>query len=302
MNKKINSLIRVFKNPLLLIQHIGSTGILNWVPDRIYLKIIFFARLKIPLNLEKPTTFNEKLQWLKINDRKPEYTTYVDKYEVRKFIADTIGEQYLIPMLALYNTVDDIDFDLLPAQFVLKCTHGSSSNIICFDKTKLNVRETKRKLKKWLKKNWYNFGREWPYKDITPRILCEQFLSEINNTPNDYKVLCFSGKAMIIELHSDRFGNHTQDFYDMQWNKLDISQDVPNSEILHEKPKIFDEMIELSEILASNTYHVRIDWYIVDNKLFFGEITFFDGSGFTAFEKKESDLYLGNLIDLKIKK
>lgn len=298
----MKSLIMYLRSPVKIINPLGARGYLNWMSDEMYLKFVFKGFLNKKLNLENPRSFSEKLQWLKLHDRKPEYSNYADKYEVRKHIAETIGEKYLIPLLGIYDCVDEIDWKSLPNKFVLKCTHGSTSNIICTDKEKLDIEASKIKLKKWMKKNWYWYGREWPYKYIKPRIICEKFISDKDTTPDDYKVLCFDGKAKLIEVHMDRFENHKQDFYDEKWNKKLISQGNTISDIVYPKPIELEKMIELSEKLAADMIHVRIDWFIAYNKLYFGEITFYDGSGFMPFVREEYDYLLGSWIHLPIDK
>lgn len=298
---KLKTILILMKNPRKMIRILGDKKVLNWIPDRSYLKLVYRGETGKKLNINNPQTFNEKLQWLKLYNRKHEYSIYVDKYEVRKHITKTIGEKYLIPLIGVYKSEDEIPWSKLPNQFVLKCTHGSGSNIICLDKNKLDIGEAKKKLRKWMKKSWYWFGREWPYKNVKPRIVCEEFISDINNTPDDYKVLCFNGKAKLIEVHIDRYGAHKQDFYDIQWNKTKISQGDTNSNFVYDKPVQLEEMIHLSEQLATNMEHVRIDWFVVKNTLYFGEITFFDGSGFTTFDNEEDDYLLGSWIKLPIK-
>lgn len=300
--KIIEKVKMLINSPRIIIRILGNHGCLNFIPDKIYLRLVYWSATGKKLNISEPITYNEKLQWLKLNDRKPEYNIYVDKYAVRSYIAETIGEKYLIPLIGLYNSVDEIDWDTLPNQFVLKCTHGSGSNIICSDKDKLDIEASKIKLNRWMKKNWFWFGREWPYKDVKPRIICEEFISDNDKQPPmDYKILCFNGKAKLIEVHIDRFGKHKQDFYSIDWEKTKISQNMSTSDILLSRPVVLEDMIELSEILAQNTNHVRIDWYLVKNRLFFGEVTFFDGSGFCPFDSENDDLILGNLIDLEAK-
>lgn len=296
----LKKMIKFIKNPKLALIYIMNFKIFRIIPDKYYLKIKFRLIMNKKLNLVNPKSFNEKLQWLKLYDRKPEYRIYVDKYAVRSYIAKTIGDEYLIPLLGLYNSVEEINWDSLPNKFVLKCTHGSGSNIICFDKNKLDIEEAKKKLIKWMNKNWFWFGREWPYKNVKPRIVCEEFISDKNTTPDDYKVLCFNGNAKLIEVHIDRYGSHRQDFYDMQWNKTKISQGSTTSNFVNEKPQQFEEMIQLSEKLAANMVHVRIDWFVVYDKLYFGEITFFDGAGFETFDNIEDDYLLGSWINLPI--
>ena len=299
-NRKIRSrLSKVLSNPFSIVKRVGKKGFLNWIPDALYLKIIYRAETGKRLDLKHPKTYNEKLQWIKLHDRKPEYPSYVDKYEVRRHIADRIGEDYLIPLIGLYESVEDIPWEELPNSFVLKCTHGSGSNIICPDKRDLDIENAKKKLRKWMNHSWYWFGREWPYKHIKPRIICEEYISDKDITPDDYKVLCFNGKAKLIEVHIDRYGDHRQDYYDTEWGKTEIEQvGLPNSDMLIKKPENLEKMLVLSENLSKSIAHVRIDWYVINERLYFGEITFFDGSGFTPFQREKDDLLLGSWINL----
>lgn len=299
---KFRTGIELLKDPRRLVKILGDKQFFNWLPDEQYLGLVFWAETGTKLDLDNPKTFNEKLQWIKIHDRKPEYSTYVDKYAVREYIEKTIGEKYLIPLIGVYGSAEEIPWDKLPKQFVLKCTHGSASNIICKDKHKLDIEESKRRLTRWMNKNWFWFGREWPYKNVEPRIICEEYISNSDTVPNDLKVMCFNGEARLIELHIDRFSSrHTQDFYDVNWRRTQISQGgsfATQSPVLVPKPACFDEMLRLSNFLARDKYHVRIDWYEVNGRLYFGEITFFDGSGFALFDNPEDDLMLGSWIDL----
>lgn len=294
----MNRIKMIINNPRTIYLYLASKGLLKWMDDSNYLKLIFKVRMGYKLNLEHPETFSEKLQWIKINKRESSWTKMVDKYEVREYIAQSIGEKYLIPLLGVYDSFDKIEFDKLPEKFVLKCTHDSGGLIICKDKNKFDKNYAKKKIDKCLKKNYFYWGREWPYKNVKPRIVCEEFISDSKDSPDDYKVLCFNGKAKLIELHRGRFDKHTQDFYDIKWNKTSISQDGITSDIIYEKPKELDEMIRLSEKLAQGIPHVRIDWYIVNGKLYFGEITFFDGSGLDPFDNLEDDYLLGSWINL----
>ena len=276
-------------------------GVFNFLPDEPFLKLRFRLEVKRKLDLKNPKTFNEKLQWLKLHDRNPEYTKMVDKYEVRKYISEKIGEEYLIPLLGVWDSFDEIDFDALPEQFVLKCNHDSGGLVICKDKSKLDIKLARKKINKSLKRNFFKFTREWPYKNVKPRIIAEKYMVDESGTElKDYKFLCFGGKAKFVEYHTGRFaGKHTQDFYDMEWNKTTISQKGTMSDSLVEKPILFEKMIEVTNILAEGIRHVRIDWYSINGKLYFGEITFFDSSGLCPFDNENDDLYLGSLIDLK---
>lgn len=273
----------------------------DWMPDSWYLRMKYKQCMGYALNLSNPKTFNEKLQWLKLHDRKPEYTMMVDKYAVRKYIADTIGEEYLIPLLGVWDNPDDIDFDALPNQFVLKCNHNSGLGMcICKDKAKLDIAKVKAELRKGLKQDYYLTCREWPYKNVKRRIIAEKYMSDEGNEElSDYKVLCFNGEPKLIEVHKGRFyGNHTADNYDEFWNKTDIEQyDLPKSDKIMPKPVFLEEMLHLSKLLSKNLIHVRVDWYFTNNRLYFGELTFFDGSGYNLF-CGDADGLLGSWIKL----
>lgn len=274
-------------------------GIANLLDDKTYVKMAFKANMGKKLNLKDPKTFNEKLQWIKLYDRKPEYTTYVDKYKVREYIAEKLGEEYLIPLLGVWDNPDDIDFDALPDRFVLKCNHNSGLGMcICKDKSKLDIDKVKKELKKGLKQNYYLHGREWPYKNVPRKIIAEKYMEDESGELKDYKVMCFNGKAKLIQIHRGRFNNHTQDFYDDEWNLKPITQGIPNSNTAMEKPAFLEKMLELSEVLSTNIPHVRVDWYYVENSLYFGEMTFFDGSGYYPFEPEDWDYTLGSWIKL----
>ncbi len=280
----------------------ANNGKYNNIPDEDYLRRKFFAVMKQPLNLEDPRTFNEKLQWLKLYNRKPEYTMMVDKYKVREYIKQKIGEEYLIPLLGVWDDPDEIEFDALPNQFVLKCNHNSGLGMcICKDKSSLDIPKVKAELRKGLKQNYYLTGREWPYKDVPRKIICEQYMQDDSGTGElaDYKVLCFNGEPRLVEIHHGRFdGVHTQDFYDLEWNKTDIEQPgYPLSDKVMDKPVFGDEMYGLTRILAKDIPHVRIDWYYSEGHLYFGEMTFFDGSGFSPFYG-DADMKLGSWFQL----
>ena len=294
--------LSIFKRAILSLRY---RGLLNWMPDKAYLKLMFRVRTGKKLNLKNPTTFNEKLQWIKLYDRNPEYCNMVDKHEVKKYVAEIIGRQYIIPTLGVWNKFDDIDFDLLPNQFVLKCTHDSGGLVICRDKSKLDLEAACAKIKKSLATNYYLHGREWPYKSLNPRIIAEKYMVDDSGTElRDYKVMCFNGKPRLIQYHMGRYKYHTQDFYDTEWNKLEISQGCPLSEEELDKPIFLEEMLELSEKLSVGIPHVRIDWYYVQGQLYFGEITFFDASGFDEFEPEKWNKIIGGWCTLpqKIKR
>ena len=278
----------------------NKLGFYNNVSDEEYLKKLFKYRMGRELNLNNPTTFNEKLQWLKLYNRNSLYTTMVDKYAVKKYVAGKIGEKYVIPTLGVWDNVEDIDFEKLPEQFVLKCTHDSGGIVICKDKSLLDYNKAKKELKNSLKTNFFLKWREWPYKDVKRRIIAEKFMEDDNaNELVDYKVLCFHGEPKIIEVHKGRFkGHHTQDVYDTDWKKTDITQyNLPMTDEVLSKPVFLEEMLSLSKLLSKDIIHIRVDWYFVKGQLYFGELTFFDGSGFNLFCGNADEL-LGSWIKL----
>ena len=281
--------------------YLGVKGVLNWIPDEIYLKINFRIQTNKKLNLENPITYNEKLQWLKLNDRNPIYTKLVDKYEVRKYITQSIGEEYLIPCLGIYNEFDEINFDLLPPKFVLKCTHDSGSVILCKDKKTFDTEKANRILTKKLKQNHYNGGREWPYKHITPRIICEEYIvDEYENDLKDYKIFCFNGKPKLIQVDYNRFTNHKRNLYTTNWEFIDASIQYPNDRNVNiEKPKSLEKMLNLATILSQSYPHVRVDFYNINEKIYFGELTFYHESGFAKYEPKELENLMGSWITLE---
>ncbi|MEH7086682.1 ATP-grasp fold amidoligase family protein [Neobacillus drentensis] len=305
LKKVFTRFLKGIANPQLILMFLAARGFLKWLPDKQYLKLMFIIRIKQKLNLNKPRTFNEKLQWLKLNDQRSEYTTYVDKFEVRKFIENTIGGQYLIPILGVYDNFDEIDFEALPDKFVLKCTHDSGGLVICTDKSNLNIKEAKDKLNKCLSRNYYYVHREYPYKNVKPRIICEKYMVDESDTDlKDYKFMCFNGKVKCSFVCLNRNSPHglNIDFYDLYWNIMPFERYYPKSGTTINKPINYDKMIELAEILSKDIPFVRIDFYEVDGKLYFGELTLYPGSGFEEFTPKSFDELLGSWINLPILK
>ena len=272
------------------------------LPDKLFLKWLFRLRMGYKLNLDNPQTFSEKLQWLKLYNRKPEYTQMVDKYEAKKYVANIIGEEYIIPTLGVWDSVDDIDFDALPEQFVLKCTHDSGGIIICPDKSQLNIAKAKKILRKGLKRNFYAVNREWPYKNVKPRIIAEKYMvDESGYELKDYKFFCFNGepKAMFIATDRGVQGEETKfDFFDMDFNHLPFTNGHPNATREIAKPLSFEQMKHIAATLSQGLPHARIDLYDVNGKVYFGEITFFHWSGTTPFNPKEWDYKFGEWIKL----
>jgi len=277
----------------------GIRGGFRFLSDPAYLKLLYRCSHGRSLNLDAPKTYNEKLQWLKLHDRKPEYTAMVDKAAVKRYVADRIGEEYIIPTLGVWDRFEEIDFDSLPDRFVLKCTHDSGGLVIVKDKAKLDKSAAKKKIERSLRRNYYWAGREWPYKDVKPRILAEAYLEDEGRQDlSDYKVMCFGGQPKLIQLHQGRFGAHTQDFYNENWEKQDIFRGVPASAEVLEKPVFLEEMLELSRKLSAGLPQLRVDWYFTNGRLYFGELTFFSASGMTPFVPEQWDETLGGWIEL----
>lgn len=272
------------------------------ISDEKYLKLRFKDRMGYKLNLKNPKTFSEKLQWLKLYDRKPEYTRMVDKYEAKKYVAERIGEGYIIPTLGVWDSFDEIDFDALPDQFVLKCTHDSGGLVICRDKSKLDIETARAKIERSLKRNYYWHGREWPYKDVKPRILAEQYMEDsVTRELRDYKFFCFNGEMKAMFIASERYNETTEtrfDFFDRQFCHLPFTNGHPNAEVLPAKPEKFEEMCVLAEKLAGDIPLLRVDFYDVDGKIYFGELTFSHWSGMMPFEPKQWDERFGDWIKL----
>lgn len=272
------------------------------LPDKLNLKITYWATMGKRLNLNNPKTFNEKLQWLKLYDRKSVYTTMVDKYESKKYVASIIGEEYIIPTLGVWSNADDIDFDKLPDRFVMKCTHDSGGIIICKDKSKLNIGETREIMRKGLKRRYYIYNREWPYKNVKPRIIAEKFMVDESGVElKDYKWFCFDGqpKALFIASGREVEGEEmTFDFFDPDFNHLPIMKGHPNSKRPIKKPMGFEKMKELAAILSEGIPHVRVDFYDINGHVYFGELTFFSNSGRGPFEPEIWDYKFGSWIKL----
>ncbi|MBP2068986.1 ATP-grasp fold amidoligase family protein [Anaerococcus nagyae] len=276
-----------------IVRRMGFLG--DSLDDRSYLKRLFKLKMGKRLDLSNPETFNAKLQWLKLYDRNPEYTTIVDKYKVREYISEKIGEEYLIPLIGEWDDPDNIDFDSLPNQFVLKCNHNSGKVYICKNKKDFDISKAKKELRKDLTVDYYLPGREWPYKNVPRKVICEEYLGD---NPKDYKFFCFNGKVHYVLVCSDRFNNLKETFFDRNWNVAPFKR--PNIEIDNKinKPINFEKMIELSEFLSKDIPFLRVDFYEVENKIYFGELTFFPASGFSGFEPNEWDYKLGDLIEI----
>lgn len=305
MKNFIKKVIKAVQKPKSILLYLtGTEFIARLFPDKIFLQMRYRIITGRKLNLDNPQTFNEKLQWLKLYNRKPEYTNMVDKYEVRSYISEKIGEEYLIPLLGVWDTPDKIDFDLLPDKFAIKCNHNSGKGtVICKDKTKLDIEKTKKGLKKGLKQKYFYHGREWPYKNVKPRIVAEKFIEEENVRTSDslvvYKVFCFNSIPKIIQvIQNDKRPNESIDYFDAEWNLLELKQNYPNSETHIEKNVLLEKMLELSHKLSEGTPFLRVDWYIPNDRLYFSEFTFYSDCGFAKFTPEDWDYKLGEMIKL----
>ncbi len=288
--------------PLLL----NKLGLLKNRNDEDYLRLMFRARMGKELNLEDPKTICEKIQWLKLYNRKPEYHRMVDKYTAKEFAAERVGAEHVIPAYGVWDRVEDIDFAALPEQFVLKCSHDSGGLVVCRDKSQLDVAAAKAKLKQRLEHRFYYHGREWPYKNVKPRILAEKYMEDTTSQElKDYKFFCFDGEPKFALVASGRFaeGGPWFDYFDMDWNHLPLRRPAtPQStgEII--PPENYGLMQELARKIAKDKPFVRADFYEVDGKVYFGEITFFPASGLSKFEPTEWEYKMGDWITLPQKR
>lgn len=296
------------------------------IPDKLYLKLLFRLKMRKSLNLRNPQTFNEKLQWLKLYDRNPKYSQMVDKFEAKKYVANIIGDEYIIPTIGVYENVEEIPWDSLPNQFVLKCTHDSGGVVICKDKKTLNIKEAKKKLSRGLKRSYFYQLREWPYKFASRRIIIENLLefetsngiSPEKNTLNnanqsrlgyengtqfdifDYKFFCFDGEPKFLKVDFDRFTEHHANYFDLEWNLLPFGEKMcppkESKELI--KPTNFEQMLKISRLLSQGHKFLRVDLYNISGHIYFGELTFFPASGLGSFEPTKWDLIIGGYLKL----
>lgn len=275
------------------------------IPDRPYLKLKYRWAFKKPLNLVHPVTYSEKLQWLKLYDRDPLYTELVDKYEVKKYVADKIGEEYIIPTYGVWTSAEAIDIASLPDQFVLKGTHDGGSVYLCKDKKSFDIDDARKKMAYALKKNYYWHGREWPYKNVQPRIIAEAYMEdEETEELRDYKFFCFDGVVKALFIASDRQKpvDTKFDFFDADGNHLGIIQGHPNAEVPPKLPVNFELMKKLASVLSKGFPQLRVDFYEVNGKVYFGELTFSHFDGMVPFIPEKWDEIFGNYIQLPKKK
>lgn len=272
------------------------------LPTRIFLKWQYYVKVGIKLNLENPVGLDEKIQWLKIHYKKEILKDLVDKYSVREYIKKTIGDKYLNELYGVYNNFEEIAPDKLPDQFVVKCTHGSGMILFCSDKENFDWKYAKKMFRKWMKINWYYYGREWAYKHIKPRIICEKSLLDRNgNPPMDYKFYCFHGEPKFIELVKRKENSENRNFYDMDWSKIQVHDGKPNIDGNISPPKNLNTMIDLAKKLSNEFVFVRVDLYSLnDSDIVFGELTFYPGRGLEPFQPKEYEIIFGKYLNLDL--
>ena len=295
------NLISLFSNPKNI-----AIGLLHHAPfikDDLYLRIKYRLEMGEKLNLKKPIKFQEKLQWLKLYNRQPEYTKLVDKYAVKEYVKDLIGEKHVIPTLGVWNNFDEIDFEKLPDKFVLKTTHGGGSSgvIICRDKNSFDYALAKKKLQKSLRSDIYKIYKEWPYKDVPKRIIAEKYIdAPDNNGLKDYKFFCFNGEPKFLKVDSNRFTTHRANYYDLEWNLLPFGERVfpPDTSNVDLPPIQLQEMIRLAQELSKNHPFLRVDLYNVSGNIYFGELTFYPASGFGKFTSDEWEIKIGDILNI----
>lgn len=268
--------------------------------DALFLRFKYRLKTGKRLDLKNPQRFNEKLQWLKLYNRQPEYTEMVDKAEVKKYVASIIGEEYVIPTLGVWSRFEDINFEELPNQFVLKCTHDSGGIVICKDKCKLDIEDARIKINRSLKMNFYLEGREYPYKNVKPRIIAEKYMVDESGIElKDYKFFCFDGEAKCIQLDFGRYSHHKRNLYSLDWKPLCFSFGYPSDyNTLFDKPQNLESMVRIAEKLSEKIPHVRVDLYNINGRIYFGELTFYHGSGLERFDPDEWDFKFGGWIKL----
>lgn len=276
------------------------SGTLSEEDQRYYLDCCYKEKFGNTINWENPQSFNEKLQWLKLYYHNPLLTQCADKVAVRDYIAQRIGEEYLVPSLGVYSSPDEIDFDALPNRFVLKVNWGSGQNIICKDKSTLDIEETKKKLQQWMEpeSNLYFAHLEWVYKNIQPKIICEQYIEQFDKNLLDYKFICFNGQPYFVWIDTDRFIEHKRIFYDLNWNRQPFGLQYPIDNRTYPKPDNLDLMVRFAQKLSEGFPHARVDFYNLNGKIYFGEMTFYSGAGYELFAPPEWDLKFGQMLQL----
>lgn len=285
------------------IKRLIITLFVNILSDSTYLKLVFKHRMGYRLNLENPRTFSEKLQWLKLYDKHPEYSRLVDKVEAKEYVASIIGEKYVIPTYGVWNSIDDVDWNALPEQFVIKATNDSGGVVVCKDKSLLDINKAKAKLRGLGARDYTKYNKEYPYHAVPHRFIAEKYLEDESGFElKDYKIFCFDGKPKFLFVATGRQQHDTRfDFYDINFNHLPIVNGYPNADVPPIKPANFEEMLDVAAKLSKGFPHIRVDLYNCNGKIYFGELTFFHFSGTTPFEPQEWDYKFGEYLKLPTK-
>lgn len=289
------------KKPGDLFVSLGHRGWWHWMDDETYLKLAFRSKMGKKLRLDDPQTYSEKLQWIKLYDRRPEYTAMVDKFEAKKIAAELIGDEYIIPTLGVWDRFEDIDFDKLPDKFVLKCTHDSGGLVIVKDRSRFDREAARKVITRCLGHNFFWGQREWPYKDIRPRVIAEEYMEDSETKElRDYKFFTFDGEVKALFIATERGAKEETkfDFFDADFNHLPFLNGHPNADVTPRKPRHFELMKELASKLSAGLPQIRIDLYEADGKVYFGEFTFFHWSGFKPYVPEEWDYRFGGWIRL----
>ena len=305
-NNFIKKGLRFVFNPGYRFSVLSSYGVHNKMPDEEFLKKLYKAKFNKELDLENPKAFNEKLQWLKLYYKRPDYTMMADKYAVRPYIAEKIGEEYLVPLLGVWDNPDDVDFDSLPQQFVLKCNHNSGLGMcICKDKSKLNIEKARKNIRKGFEEDHFLLSREWQYRDIPKKILAEKYMKDSLQTEEtgiiNYKIGCFNGepKYIYVSRNSEGKKNDCISMLTPEWTEAPFKHKLYKPfDVLPPKPVNYDKMLEFSRILSEGIPFVRVDFYEIDSKLYFSELTFNVAGGFTQYTPEKSGELIGSWLEL----
>jgi hypothetical protein len=282
-----------------MLRRLKDATLARVLPPSAYVRRDYRKRTGQKLDLRNPVTFNQKIQWLKLNYHNPILTRMADKYSAKEVVKERLGDDRSVPTAAIFNSPDQIRLADLPNALALKATHGSGWNIISRDKSELDEGEIQSYFRFWLGKSYYMYSKEWAYKHIRPRVICEPLLiDEHGNLPLDYKFFCFGGEARFVQVDFDRFTNHTRAFYDIEWRKQPFSVGYPLSEKTVDRPRKLNQMLELAQALSADLPFLRVDQYVVSDEVFIGELTAYPGNGMETFTDEVSNRRLGDMLEL----
>ena len=298
----IDKTLELIHSPKARFIFLSNRGFYDHMGARKYLELRYKMMAGKVLNLDNPKSFHDKLQWLKLYDHNPFYSTIVDKYEAKKYIAGKVGEEYVPRLLGLWDDFDVIDFSSLPSSFVLKCTHDSGGVVICPDKNNFDYKRAERIIERSMKRNFFLQKREWPYKNVKHRIIAEEYLSDDSGEDEglvDYKFLCFNGEPKVMYIGNDIKDDSHEDFFDMDFHHLPLQMGYPMAPVCPKKPRSFEKMKEIAQILSKDFLHIRVDFFEIDGRPYVGELTFYQNEGITLTTPPEWDERLASWIDLK---